>query len=111
MAYKKKLETPQHNSNIEILTVLLSMNELLDSLNRRQIAMEAMMQDFIKQQRTSIRITTFGLRSTIPFGKYAGHSVKTVCRMNPNYIHWMIGNIPRISFEREVFELLELLDA
>lgn len=111
MAYKKKLETPQHNSNIEILTVLLSMNELLDNLNKRQIAMEAMMQDFIKQQRTSTRITTFGLRSTLPFGKYQGFTVKNVCRINPGYIHWLLKNVPRISFEREVFELLELLDA
>lgn len=48
-----------------------------------------------------------GLGDKIPFGKYSGHTVEHVVRVDPKYMNWAVENVSTVKFMDEVHELVE----
>jgi len=46
------------------------------------------------------------LRDEMPFGKYRGEIVETVCRADPVYMTWLVSQNGKTGFDTDVIELL-----
>lgn len=51
--------------------------------------------------------TVLRLADQMPFGKYAGETVETVCRADPAYVIWLINEKGKTRFDPEVHKLVD----
>jgi hypothetical protein len=49
------------------------------------------------------------LDDDLPFGKYVGEKVETICKIDPSYISWLISQDGKTKFAPEVLSLVNAM--